>query len=355
MSLSVDTISKLHICIVGYGVAGQLHHRLFAEIGLTARLVDLVAADPSGGPPTYTQITDVPDTSPIDLWSVCTPTDNHLATVKQILNREPRARIVIEKPLCRPSEISEIVKLMANYNESRIVVMNQYSYAKLPALLMAMLRNTDQPLVNVKVAFSKDRREDVAAGRFVDSDYGVFGYEWLHMLAILGQILPPHIYRLYLDAAATGNELQLATDPKLLVTAALQHVRLDGGCIVELFSTIVGNASQLQVPTPPWTANFGYSAGSRQRLCQVEIGGQERFTIEFDTIMLRNGSMLRNRHRLIAELPSGKYEWIIYDSPMKKALQQALRALFDDSNHIHIDLDLAPLILISRLASFAGA
>ncbi|GDY49824.1 hypothetical protein SVIO_004470 [Streptomyces violaceusniger] len=139
----------------------------------------------------------------VDVWSVCSPTATHVDTVAAVLEADPAARLLVEKPLCRPWEIPRLTALRAAHPGARLVVMDQYGHATSTVLLRSLLRELapGHPLLAVRVGFGKDRRADIAAGRFVDRDYGVFGYEWLHMLALLRGVLPPEYYRAYLSAA----------------------------------------------------------------------------------------------------------------------------------------------------------
>ncbi|WP_370146533.1 hypothetical protein [Kitasatospora sp. GAS206B] len=73
------------------------------------------------------------------MWSVCCPTDTHLSTVRTLLERDPRARVLLEKPACRSGEIEEFTELLAAHPQARLVLVDQYRYSKAPAVLAELL------------------------------------------------------------------------------------------------------------------------------------------------------------------------------------------------------------------------
>lgn len=341
-----------HVCVVGLGVAGRLHHRLLTGLGATVSVVD-PAADPRLLPfPVAARVEDVPELPPVDVWSVCTPTAAHVPTVAAVLDRDPGARLLVEKPVCRSWEGPRLAALLAAHEGARLVVMNQYAHAEAPALLRAVKDEyaPRHPVEAIRVAFGKDRRQDIAAGRFVDHDYGVFGYEWLHMLALLGRFLPEDAYHRYLVRHPDHGSVRIARDPELTSTAAHDVVDLDG-TEIDLYSSVVGHDPGPEAPAPHWTVRTTPAADSRHRLARVEAG-PVRLTLELDPVVLPDGTPLpRNTHRLTLDRPEGRREWRIEDSPLENALRHSLTALLDDSARPCPDL--RPIARIGRLAALA--
>ncbi|MEW2529041.1 Gfo/Idh/MocA family oxidoreductase [Streptomyces sp. NPDC047071] len=346
---------RTHVCVVGYGVAGQLHHRLLGGLGVRVSVVDPAAHRLSPSLPAYTRIEDVPRRTPVDVWSVCTPTAAHVETVAAVLDRDPRARLLVEKPVCRSWETTDLAALLAKYDESRLVVMNQYAHAAAPGILKAARKEwaPGHPIDAVRIAFGKDRRADIASGRFVDRDYGVFGYEWLHMLALLGTVLPPGVHDRYLATDPGTHDLGVAHDPELTSVAAHDRTRPQDGPTVELYSTIVGPQAGPGCPVPGWCPRTPPGAESRQRLVRVDAGPVS-FSLELDPVALPGGTPLpRNMHRLTMRRAEGAREWLIHDSPMENALRWALSTLFAPGAHPAPDL--RGITRISRLAARARA
>lgn len=108
--------------------------------------------------------------------------------------------MLLEKPACQGHEIDALAALLSGYRDARVMITDQYRYARaLPGLTQLITRLAPgQPIERISVTFSKDRTADIRHGRFVDRSYGVLGYEWLHMLAVLARLLPPQPVAAYL-------------------------------------------------------------------------------------------------------------------------------------------------------------
>ncbi|MDT8913515.1 Gfo/Idh/MocA family oxidoreductase [Amycolatopsis sp. PS_44_ISF1] len=341
----------LEVCVIGYGVAGHLHESLMRDWG--AR-VSVVEAGSVADPPArlWSSLDRLPWPDRVDVWSVCTPTDAHLSTVRAILGRCPDARLIVEKPLCRPGELEEFAALLSAHPSARLVLVDHYRYAAAPKALSRLRAETVgyAPVSAVRVSFTKDRRADAATGRFVDRAFGVFGYEWLHMIACLRGALSPAQFAEYLATPVDDCELRVGTDEDLVPNAARETTRLSDGCEVDLFSTVVGAAPGGPVP-PAWVADHGVGPGGRQRLLQVESAAT-LFTVEFDPVADPVGQSLgRNVHRLSVRRGGHRSRWIVHDSPMGTALASALATLSARRG----DFDPRPMHRLRALAERAVA
>ncbi|MGW2250690.1 Gfo/Idh/MocA family oxidoreductase [Kitasatospora sp. NPDC001660] len=274
-----------HACVVGYGSVGRLHAEVLTRLGLKVSVLD---PDPVRPPAPrvswWRSIGQVPDVRDIDVWVVCTPTHTHLPVVASVLAQDAAARIVVEKPACRAAETTAFTELLATLPAARVVVMNQYREA---AVLSSMARLVareapGEPIRALRVVFAKDRRPDVARGRFVDRDHGVFGYEWLHMLAALGHFLPAAGYDAYLRGPVAPGSLRVAHDPELVLAAAHERATVRGVAL-ELFSTVAGEGAEAALPRPAWTRDYPTAVGERQRLVRVETASAH-FTAELEPL-----------------------------------------------------------------------
>ncbi|GAB2595848.1 hypothetical protein GCM10027168_30670 [Streptomyces capparidis] len=347
-------MSRTHVCVIGYGTAGRLHERLLAGLGFTVSVVDPSPAAAPAAAPVFRHPEEVPRHLPVDVWSVCSPTAAHLAAVEAVLAVDPAARLLVEKPVCRSWEIPALVALLARHERARLVVMDQYRHAQAVALLRTIRKELapGHPLRAVRVGFGKDRRADIAAGRFVDRDYGVFGYEWLHMLALVRGVLPADAYDAYLRAEPGDGGLRVALDPELTSTAA-HETGTAGGAAVELYSTVVGPDPSGQVPVPSWFDRPRAHRESRQRRLEV-TAGPVVLGLDLDPVTLPNGTRLpRNTHRLAVEGPGLRREWLVHDSPMENALRRSMAALLTEPGPP--GLDLRAVSRIGRLAASAKA
>ncbi|MDO0924997.1 hypothetical protein QQY24_06040 [Streptomyces sp. TG1A-8] len=300
-----------HVCVVGYGTVGTLHTRLLTGLG---HRVDVVERDPAVTPPAgvrrWRTVEDVPADG-VDVWLVCTPTEDHLRTLARVLAVDPAARVVLEKPACRTSEIDRMTALLAAHPGLRIAVMDQYRHSAVIKRLTALLRvlAPGEPVRRIRVAFSKDRRLDVRRGRFVDRDHGVFGYEWHHMLAVLGSLLPPAHYDAYMIRPPAPGELRCVFDDQFVISAAVEE-SWAGPVRVEMFSTVVGDpaADGADLRAPAWTAGHPLAHGGRQRLVRVETDSAH-VTVELEPVGRgADGPLPRNVHRITARTAAGRVE-----------------------------------------------
>lgn len=341
------------VCVVGYGVAGRLHHRLLEAAGLRVCVVDpALTSAPAGSHRPVEYWTSVQEVSaPVALWSLCTPTQSHVGTLAAVLERDPGARVILEKPACRAQDVPRLLDLLQLHPDARVVVMNQYQQSYALSLLDDLRRRhmPSHPVTAVRVAFSKDRRADMEAGRFVDRDHGVFGYEWPHMLAVASRLLPPDTFRDYIEQPV--QEVRGTVHHDYFVTSARERATVDGGVELELYSSVVGDPPG-HPDVPDWTRDFGHATGGRRRLAQIKAG-PALFTAEMDPIALLNGDPLPvNTHRLTAQLPSGRQEMLVNDSPMGNALRTAVAQLLGDQPLPPVDL--RPVHRISALAGHFG-
>ncbi|WP_017624181.1 Gfo/Idh/MocA family oxidoreductase [Nocardiopsis chromatogenes] len=343
--------AKTHVCVVGHGVAGRLHERLLTGLGYAVSVVDPALGPQDTGACAHRRVADAVGGRAVDAWSICTPTSTHVHVLSEVLDADPRARIVVEKPVCRPRELPRFRALLADHPGARAVVMNQYRHAHAMAVLRSVLKGpaAEYPLQALRVGFGKDRREDIAAGRFVDRDHGIFGYEWLHMLALVGGVLPEEAFGRYLCTDPREHALRVAADPELTSTAAHEATDIDGTA-VELYSTIAG-PDVPGLPAPGWLHRPRGAGESRHR--QVDaVAGPVRISLELAPATLPDGTPLpSNTHRMSVDGPGTRNEWLIHDSPLDNALRWSMSALFGESEPPGIDL--RPTARIGRLADTA--
>lgn len=347
-----------HACVVGYGVAGRLHAAFLAEAGLRVTAVDPKHAATSASFPMHARIEDL-DTGKdghVDLWSVCAPTAEHLSALRQILARDPAARVLLEKPACHGHEIAEFEALLDAHPRARVVVNDQYLHASALTELRTLIRALEpgKPIHQVTVTFTKDRRKDIDAGRFIDRTYGVLGYEWLHMLAVIRQILPAELVGEYLAADPRGSDLYPVYDERLFVATLTERTTLEHDrdrVHLELASSITGPLIPLGAPPAPgglWQRELR-AHDDRHRHVTARAG-RTRFTLHLEPVTAPGGWQLqRNQHRLTADRDGEVvHDQIIMDSPLHTSLSHALSALRGSAPLQRPDL--RPLSRIAALA-----
>jgi hypothetical protein len=270
---------------------------------------------------------------------VCCPTAEHLPVLRSILTRNPQARVLLEKPACQGHEIDALAALLASHRHARITVADQYTHATtLPALRDLIAHyEPDHPLEAIAITFSKDRTSDIHGDRFLDRCYGVLGYEWLHMLAILRQLMPTPTMATYVASDPERAELWATYDSRLFVSALTERNTItsdDHRLRIELSSSTTGSIMPLS--STPQTAPLQPGQWRRERRpsddrhCHITVrAGQTRFTAHLDPVTAPGGWQLdRNQHRITVERASQLlHDEVIEDSPLHTAIDTAVTTL----------------------------
>lgn len=141
--------------------------------------------------------------------------------------------------------MGELQTLLETHPKARIIVNDQYRHSVALAELRALLRELEpgSPVNQITVTFTKDRRREIDDGRFVDRTYGVLGYEWLHMLAVLREIVPAHLMNQYLSADPLLSDLYPTYDERLFVAGLSERTTVEDDqhrIHLELVSSITG-------------------------------------------------------------------------------------------------------------------
>ncbi len=189
----------------------------------------------------------------------------------------------------------------------------------------------------IGITFTKDRGNDIAQGRFIDRTYGVLGYEWLHMLAVLRQLLPSDTIQRYLDANPHHGEIWATYDPRLFVSALTERTTLPASTPhpghptrLELSSSILGSCHPLGTAphrTASWRRGIRPS-DDRQRHVTLHAGST-RLTLHLEPVTAVGGWQLdRNHHRMTVERHGlVVHEEVIADSPLRTSIRDATAKL----------------------------
>ncbi|MER6913910.1 Gfo/Idh/MocA family oxidoreductase [Streptomyces sp. NPDC000594] len=348
--------------VVGYGTAGRLHTHVFAQLGATLAVIDPKHQDLPAAWRTFpTEVAALPPgiAAGIDLWTVCCPTADHLPVLRAILAHQPAARVLLEKPACQGHEITAFLQLLDQHPDARVVVNDQYRHTTtLPALRRAL--DPTAPITGIEIVFTKDRRPDHARGRFTDPHYGVLGYEWLHMLAVLRETLPEHLWNTYLATdPVTNSRLEPVYHPGLFVAALTEHTTLTppgrSPIRLTLTSSILGPTDQPTGPEPdpspggPWARGLRLGDDRHRHLTIHTTTG--RAALHLDPVTTPGGWQLeRNHHRLTTHTPAGRLldDQVLYDSPLETSLQHGATTLLNTGPLPPPDL--TPLRRIARIA-----
>ncbi|HEY5836239.1 hypothetical protein [Streptomyces sp.] len=270
----------MRVAVVGLGAAGARlaataradgHHVRTVAPGGTADASDVARL---GGPP-------------VDAWILATPTATHLGLVRRLLRLDPAARILLEQPACSPEDLPVLAATLDAHPAARVLVNDVYAHSPAVRRFAGILRATADSasgdrVVRITVEFTKNRERDIARGRFVDTQYGVVGYEWLDMLAILRAIVPPTEYARYLCAPPS----LVTSEMRVLVSG---HSRLPE---IELYASAHGRVGFPRLAVDAFTHPIArrriargcipYGSELRYRFADVEFASGARVTLVFE-------------------------------------------------------------------------
>lgn len=327
------------IGIVGYGKIGQIYRKIFDELTAHFLIVD-PKMDEDRENYIYSALEDVPEEvfRHVQAWNICVPTENHLEILSEVLSRNPRAWVIIEKPICLSFEIDSFRALLIRYPDAHIVGNEQYNDSLAINELKDFLTKTgiSRPEL-IRIEFSKDRRPDIAAGRFVDLHYGLLGYEWVHMLAILRNLLGEK----WSEYAYAPSRIWPTFDAVQFVSEIEEHTVMSSGTKIELRSSMIGNygyESFLPVDQLVQHRYVEVRSGSLRFMLQME----PRFKTQ------TTGGLFENLFR-IEEGDSVLRESTIHDPSMPRFLQSTLRHLYEHAESpIEIDWPFMERIISMR-------
>lgn len=225
-------------CIVGLGNVGRLHGAI-----LSAQGRPFIGVDPNPAADCFRSFDELPRPirDQIGFWHICTPTGLHLSVVRRILEFNERARLLIEKPICQRDQLSAMRSVLACCPEARVLVNEQYRYsAALHWLRSTREKRSHAAPIHIEIEMSKNRQSDVANGRFVDNQAGVFGYEWPHLTTALSVLLTADEFDEFLGTPGVLGEA-IAIETEWPPLTASETVRLSNHLEVRLYSSVGGH------------------------------------------------------------------------------------------------------------------
>lgn len=260
---------------IGYGKIATIHEAKLGSLGVrTVGTVDInrerrVEAQRAG----FHVCDSIADAAALKphFWDVCVSTDHHTAVVSAILDVDPGACVLLEKPACTSSDIKFMTDL-ACHTHGTIVVNENYAWSAVTALVReTALRLFEGEPTHVFVEMSKDRRVDFEAGRFCDQELLALGYEGSHMLAILRQLgsaFTPH--RL---VSTQMSDLTLSDRTLHGQGHATVRSRGIGGMDVEIHTALDGRVGR---PQPSYPFDGGTLLHPHCRYRVVALEGRDR-------------------------------------------------------------------------------
>ena len=300
----------METAIIGYGKAGRLYAQCFEKMGHTVRIIDSNQTE-------YSSLTHFLS-SPVDLpeyWVVSSPTSQHLIHLSEILKADPHARVFLEKPAVAKGELSSLQNLLSQYPNAKICINDVYGLSPIVQEWSKKIEEKKliSSLCRISIELSKNRTLDEQNGRFIDTEFGVFGYEGFHLLSIL---------RSALGNGGKIRQLLSKADTEFNSDDLLIRVQSDNSLEIELASSIRGNIllpdSLVQNCYPssqaaefaknqeiPSTSNFRY------RYAKASFEDGSTLTLIFEPLYEVNGVDWKNRHLIVEKNINGlTHHWI---------------------------------------------
>jgi predicted dehydrogenase len=342
----------LHVAVVGFGSIGRMHARILHSLSVRISIVDPRPVDVPGVD-VWATIDEIPDriNDSIDVWLISNPTAHHLATLRTLLARRPAARVLLEKPACTSYEIDELQTLLNLHPLARVAINHQYRHSQVLSLMRTEMTRIGSGLPDsIDIAFTKDRRADMLAGRFIDTDYEVLGYEWRHMLSVLERLLPEEVADAYFTAPVEDSAYVTARDRSGYLTAVRELSWL-GSTRLSMHTTITEDLSGQGAPPQSFDHWQRYeNSPARNRYAALRFGNI-RLIAEFDPVTTIDGFCLpRNKHRFTIE-SRGRIvsDRVVVDSPLETSLRVGLAQLIGP---VAVAPPLMPLKRMANMARY---
>jgi hypothetical protein len=263
-------------CIrVGYGAIAQIHQQKLDTLGV--RTLAIVETHPErrmaaahAGFQVAAKCAEVVHLRPT-FWDICVPTQYHVDILEAVAACDSRANILIEKPLCRYTDIVRLEHVLRQFN-GQVVVNENYCSSAVTQYVRQAIERLDLKIEHIAVEMTKHRGADVASGRFVDEEFGALGYEGPHLLAIVQHLGQPYL---------PGDVVYLAIEDAIIPTEAGGSTLLVGqggidltyltptGVEVNLYSSLVGRPKYLISPLDQMGMTIAYGDPTRHRVLQV--------------------------------------------------------------------------------------
>jgi hypothetical protein len=263
-------------CIrVGYGAIAQIHQVKLDTLGVrTVAVVETLPerrlAAERAGLQVATTCAEVAHLRPT-FWDICVPTQCHADILEAIAACGTRANILIEKPICRYTDLPRIERILRQFS-GQIIVNENYCSSAVTEHVRQAIERLDIQIEYIAVEMTKHRGADFASGRFIDEEFGALGYEGPHLLAIVQhldqQYLPGHVVDIAVEDAIipteTGGSTLLAGQGGIDLTYVTP-----AGVEVNLYTSLVGRPKYLIPPLNQRGMTIGYGDTTRHRVLQV--------------------------------------------------------------------------------------
>ncbi|NEQ41161.1 MAG: Gfo/Idh/MocA family oxidoreductase [Okeania sp. SIO3I5] len=115
-------------------------------------------------------------------WDICSPTDTHVEVIRNIIEIDNEANIIVEKPICNYEEIQILCELLQEF-QGKLVVNENYIASSVTQKIKELIISLKITPHKVVSEMTKNRINDFINGRFIDDKLYAFGYEGSHIVA----------------------------------------------------------------------------------------------------------------------------------------------------------------------------
>lgn len=306
---------------VGNGSAARLHRQTFpAEV----RVIGVVDPDPrartsaaEAGLEAFPDLNAIPASvwETVELWDVCTPPDVRVEVLRTLLERGAW-NIMLEKPICSASQVEDCVALLERFPQARICVNEVYrSSAVVAAVRRLAASRMRNPTITMEQ--SKNRKQDVVKGRYVDGD-GIFGIELPHGFNAVEGTGEGRGPRRLLESSL--GDMVLLGDEILPRQGKGRIVyETEGGCRVTLLTAMDGSIlhplAEIDAPR-----EIPYGDPTRYRVIILEEG-DTKIVAQFEPVP----GLPRFVGRIILSHKGRQRCFMVPDKPMNRHLELAVR------------------------------
>jgi hypothetical protein len=177
-----------------------------------------------------------------DFWDICVATLQHNLVLKKIISLDIHANIIIEKPVCQFSQISELKKILKLF-KGKIVVNENYIFSNVTQKILEISKAMDIKPTRIISEMTKNRKYDIAMGRFVDTEFYAFGYEGCHLITNVMQFGKEYLPVVIKETNHGGMFINNSSYAKYLPKQGLAEIKYvsHNGTEVILYTSMTGN------------------------------------------------------------------------------------------------------------------
>jgi len=316
---------KNETIIIGYGNAGRMHGNIFSGKVKVIGVVDTNEAKRQKARQdsfaTFESIASIPSVVltqaavPSFFWDVCVPDENHFEVVEELL-KMGACSILIEKPICLPTQASQMRTLLKAYPQAKVCVEESYLASNVLLKVNEMAKRYSFVRPSIYVEQTKNRMEDIEKGRFIDPELMIFGLEAPHsMTLVMGtgpKRRPAEIKKVVLGDMTLPNS-------RVLRGQSLGRIDFltEDGCEVILYTSMEGKIGR-PLPEVQSPAAISYKDSRRYRILVLEEKGVMVIG-QFEPIP----EWERFKGRVLVFSKGRQLEEVVEDSPMNKMVMWA--------------------------------